>query len=138
MASYAELNQNNKVLRVLKIDNNLILDENGDENDELGKQLCRQFTGSSNQFVKTSATAAIRGKFASVDSYYLPEYDEFTSPQPYPNWIFSRELDKWIPPIPKPELEEGYDAMWSQLDNEWIVEELPPPPNPNILGTPTE
>lgn len=134
MASYAELNPENRVLRVIKIDNNLILDENGEEDDDLGRQLCKQFTGSKNQFVKTSATAAIRKRFASVDSYYLPEYDEFTSPQPHSNWIYVRELDNWIPPISKPEVEEGYSATWSQSTNEWIISELPPPPNPNILS----
>jgi hypothetical protein len=70
MAHWAEIDENNKVLRVTVGDNN---DPAGDE----GYQwLIDNLNGT---WIKTSYNGNIRGKFAGVGDIYDPVADEFKS-----------------------------------------------------------
>ena len=73
MSSWAEIDSNNKVLRVLVGDNN---DPNGDE----GYQwLIDNFGGT---WIKTSYNAKIRYNFAGIGYTYDPIDDAFIAPMP--------------------------------------------------------
>jgi hypothetical protein len=71
MAHFAEINENNVVLRVVVTDNN---DPNGDE----GYQWLSDNLGGT--WMKTSYHANIRGKFAGIGDYYDEVNDVFVSP----------------------------------------------------------
>jgi len=73
MAHWAELNENNIVLRVLVGDNN---DPAGDE----GYQWLLNNLGGN--WIKTSYNANIRGKFAGINDIYDPVNDIFITPEP--------------------------------------------------------
>lgn len=73
MSHWAELDENNKVIRVLVGDNN---DPNGDE----GYQWLLDNLGGT--WVQTSYNATIRHNFAAVDFTYDPEADAFIAPKP--------------------------------------------------------
>lgn len=136
MASYAQLDSQNKIIRVLKIDNELITNEDGSENEQLGETLCRQFTGENSRFIKTSATASIRRIFASVDGYYIEQYDEFAPPKPYNSWVYDHETGSWVPPIPVPDHVDDHIHLWNEDITNWFLcpAKLPPEPNPEILS----
>lgn len=71
MAHWAELDENNKVLRVVVGDNN---DPNGDE----GYQWLIDNLGG--RWIQTSYNSNFRRKFAGVGDYYDPIADIFVSP----------------------------------------------------------
>ena len=71
MSHWAELNDENKVIRVLVGDNN---DPNGDE----GYQWLLNNLGG--RWIKTSYNANIRGKYAAIGDVYDEVSDTFISP----------------------------------------------------------
>jgi hypothetical protein len=73
MAHWAELDNNNIVLRVTVGDNN---DPNGDE----GYQWLIDNLGGT--WIQTSYNANFRGKFAGIGDYYDQTLDIFVSPEP--------------------------------------------------------
>lgn len=73
MAHFAELDENNKVIRVLVTDNN---DPNGDEGYQY---LVDTFGG---RWIKTSYNGSIRYNFAGIDFIYDPIDDAFIPPKP--------------------------------------------------------
>jgi hypothetical protein len=73
MAHWAEIDENNIVLRVTVGDNN---DPAGDE----GYQWLLDNLGGT--WIKTSYNANIRGKFAGIGDIYDPVNDIFITPEP--------------------------------------------------------
>jgi hypothetical protein len=94
MAHWAEIDNNNKVIRVLVGDNN---DPNGDE----GYQWLIDNLGG--RWIKTSYNHKIRGKFAAIGDTYDEEKDIFTSPQPPFPFIWDEQEQCFMPPIPYPD-----------------------------------
>ena len=62
MAHYAELNENNEVVYVAYMDNEIIIDENGNEVEELGIQHLHTHHGSDRRWVRTSYRGSFSGK----------------------------------------------------------------------------
>ena len=106
MSHWAEVDSNNKVIRVLVGDNN---DPAGDE----GYQWLIDNLGGT--WIKTSYNSKIRGTYAGIGYTYNPDEDIFVTPQPYPSWI--REGSFWNPPTPRP---EGMNWYWDEETLTWI------------------
>lgn len=104
MAHWAELDSENKVLRVTVGSN--------DEADEGYKWLLDNLGG---RWIQTSYNARIRGKFASIGDYYDEEEDIFISPQPYPSW--TRDGSYWKAPKARPT--NGHLYTWNENAQEW-------------------
>jgi hypothetical protein len=71
MAHYAELDLNNRIIRVIVIPNEI------DTSESAGQAYCQQLLGG--RWIKTSYNATIRGKFASIGDLYDAVTDEFKS-----------------------------------------------------------
>lgn len=111
MSHWAELDQDNKVIRVLVGDNN---DSAGDE----GYQWLIDNLGGT--WVKTSYNATIRGKFAGIGDFYDSDDDIFITPQPFPSWI--REGSFWNAPVDYPIDEKIY--KWNEELGAWVEAEI--------------
>lgn len=96
MAHFAELDNTNTVTRVIVVDNNDILDADGNESEELGKQFCLQFGAGS--WVQTSYNGNFRKNYAGIGSTYDPVRDAFIPQQPFPDWVLDEETCRWRPP----------------------------------------
>ncbi len=94
MSHWAELDENNVVLRVLVGDNN---DPNGDE----GYQWLLDNLGGT--WVKTSYNATIRKNFAGIGYTYDETRDAFIAPEPENAIGFDEDTCTWI--VPKAEIE---------------------------------
>jgi len=128
MAHYALLDQNNIVTQVLYIDNQHILDENGNENEELGIAQCREGLNNPNaKILKTSRSGSIRVRYAGLGYSYNEEYDAFIPPKPHPSWTLDDTTLNWISPVPEPinQPENGF-YKWDEDTLSWVVEEFPP------------
>jgi hypothetical protein len=108
VSHWAELNDDNKVIRVLVGDNN--------EPDE-GKSFVESL---GNTWVQTSYNATIRGKFAAVGDDYNLQEDIFIAPQPYPSW--TRNGSSWVSPIPYPQDDKPY--WWDEDLGAWVEAEI--------------
>lgn len=106
MAHWAEIDENNKVIRVLVGDNN---DPAGDE----GYQWLIDNLGGT--WIKTSYNSKIRGTYAGIGYLYNEEEDIFIAPQPYPSW--HRVGSFWQAPTPMPE--DGKLYEWDEESLSW-------------------
>jgi hypothetical protein len=106
MSHWAELDDTNKVIRVLVGDNN---DPAGDE----GYQWLIDNLGGT--WIKTSYNSKIRGTYAGIGYSYNEEEDIFVTPQPYPSWTRSGSF--WQAPTPMPE--DGKMYNWNEDLGEW-------------------
>jgi len=110
MSHWAEIDKQNKVIRVLVGDNNL-----PDE----GEAFMNSLGGT---WIKTSYNGNIRGVFAGKDFTYNEAEDIFVYPQPYPSW--TRSGSYWNAPIPKPE--DGNFYQWNEATLSWdVIDEAP-------------
>ena len=106
MAHWAELDKENKVLRVVVGDNN---DVNGDE----GYAWIIENLGGT--WIQTSYNGNFRKQFAGIGFTYDSNADVFIEPQPYESWILDKNYN-WQPPVPKP---EG-DYRWDEDSVSWL------------------
>jgi hypothetical protein len=90
MAHWAELDENNIVIRVTVGDNN---DPNGDE----GYQWLIDNLGGT--WVKTSYNGNIRKNYAGAGFTYDEERDAFIPPKPAPDWVLDEETCQWVAPV---------------------------------------
>ena len=107
MAHWAEIDSENKVLRVTVGDNN---DPNGDE----GYQWLLDNLGGT--WIKTSYNNNIRGVFAGIGYSYNSDEDIFVTPQPYPSW--TRNGSYWQAPTPMPT--DGKLYNWDEDTTSWV------------------
>jgi len=107
MAHWAELDNNNKVLRVLVGDNN---DPAGDE----GYQWLIDNLGGT--WIKTSYNHNIRKQYAGIGFSYDAVNDVFIAPQPFASWSLDDNFD-WQPPTARP---QGINWHWNEDLGEWV------------------
>lgn len=107
MSHWAEIDENNVVLRVLVGDNN---DANGDE----GYQWLIDNLGGT--WIKASYNGKIRKQFPGIGYSYNEELDMFIAPKPFPSWHLDDKGD-WQAPIPYPN--DGLIYQWDEIKKDW-------------------
>lgn len=85
MAHFAEIDSNNKVVRVLVVDNS---------QEHRGQEFLAVDCGLGGTWVQTSYNANFRGKFAGEGDIYDAENDVFISPVPEPDFIDVEEVTR--------------------------------------------
>jgi hypothetical protein len=114
MAHFAELDNDYNVVRVIVVDNNDILDENGNESEEIGIDFCTQLLGGI--WKQTSYNANFRKNYAGIGYTYDQGRDAFIAPKPFSKWILNEDTCQWESPLPRPD-EPGYS--WNDESGEW-------------------
>lgn len=77
MAHFARI-ENDIVQEVIVVNNDVLLDENGIEQESIGAQFCADTFGG--EWVQTSYNNKIRGKYAGLGDIYNRELDIFEGP----------------------------------------------------------
>jgi hypothetical protein len=113
MAHWAELNDDNVVIRTIVTDNN---DPNGDE----GYQWIIDNLGG--RWVQTSYNANFRKQYGCVGDIYYEDIDAFKSPQWLPSWIFNEET--WMWEAPKPYPDDGGMYTWDESKLDWVRDQV--------------
>jgi hypothetical protein len=103
MAYFAELNQNNTVLRVVAINNEVLLDEQGNEVEQKGIDYCKLLFGGT--WLQTSYNSfgnqhkegkkPLRKNYAGMGFTYDPKLDAFIQPKPDGNFELNQETCLW-------------------------------------------
>jgi hypothetical protein len=96
MAHFAELDENNIVLRAIVVDNDKILDENGIEQEQIGIDYCANLFGGT--WIQTSVNANIRKNGAGIGYTYDPVRDAFIPPKLDESWVLDEDTCQWIIP----------------------------------------
>jgi hypothetical protein len=126
MAHFAELDINNKVLRILTACNQDIANNGG----ELSEQAAiyfgtyTPFSENGIKWVQTSYNNNFRKKYAGIGYTYDSIKDKFISPQPYLSWSLDSN-DDWQAPIAYPtvttyEDNKIYLISWDEAGQRWI------------------
>ena len=118
MAHFAKIGLNNKVINVVTVNNNELLDADGVEQEVLGCQFLEGITGWA-VWKQTSYNANFRKHFAGVGYTYDEDRDAFIAPKPFASWILNEETCNWEAPVAKPNDENKY--KWSEENQQWEV-----------------
>ena len=119
MAHFAQLDQNNRVIQIIVVANEDILDADGNESEALGVAFCQNLIGEGTTWLQTSYNGNLRKNYAGLGYTYDSIRDAFISPCPYPSWVLNEETCRWEAPIPRPG--EGY--VWNELEQQWDLTE---------------
>jgi hypothetical protein len=117
MAHFAQLNENNVVLQVIKVDNNNCLDESGNESEAVGIAYCQSLYPNTN-WKQSSYNGNIRKNHAWVNFVYDPIRDAFIPPKLFSSWLLNENNCQWYAPIDKPNDEKIY--IWNEPTTSWV------------------
>ena len=124
MAHFAKINSENLVTEVIVINNDVILDSNGEEQESLGVDFCKQIYGDGT-YKQTSYNSKMRKNMATVGSTYDPSRDAFIRPKRYSSWVLDESTCRWQPPVEQPSDSEakGGNVLyhWDESSNNWKV-----------------
>lgn len=115
MAHFAELGENNIVLRVIVVDNKDTSDTSGNEVEEIGVEFCRNLLGGT--WKQTSYNSSFRKNYAGVGYTYDSSRDAFIPPRPYPSWTLNEDTCRWQAPTPMPS--DGQLYTWNEDTTSW-------------------
>jgi hypothetical protein len=129
MAHFAQMDDDNIVLRVVVVDNRDILDEEENESEVVGVEFCKGLFGQDTNWLQTSYNRNFRGNYAGVGFKYYPLHNGFASPQPYPSWTLGKDPSNlecteclgWSAPVPHPN--DGGDYRWDEDTESWVLAE---------------
>lgn len=119
MAHFAQIDENGKVVQVIVVNNNELLDDNGQENEFRGVAFCRQLFGESTNWIQTSYNGNFRKNYAGVGYTYNSQLDAFISPKPFPSWSLDESTCEWEAPVPYPQ--DGYPYLWDEEKQDWFL-----------------
>jgi hypothetical protein len=115
MAHFAEIDNNNNVLRVLSVP---------DEQEFRGEEYLRDDCRLGGRWIQTSYNHKIRKRFAGEGMTYDAVADVFYPVKPYESWVKDESVFDWKAPVDKPQ--DGKNYRWDEPTVSWI-EETPTP-----------
>ena len=108
MAHFAEIDDNNTVIRVLVVPNDA---------EDRGQDYLANDLNLGGTWIQTSYNANIRKNYAGVGFTYDAERDAFIAPKPFESWLLDEETCQWKAPIEYPT--DGIMYQWNETDKDW-------------------
>lgn len=118
MAHFAEIDADNKVVRVLVV---------GDDQEERGQEFLAQDLGLGGTWIKTSYNTVggvhqnggtpLRKNYAGIGYTYDAQRDAFIPPKPFPSWNLDESSCLWEAPIDYPS--DGKLYTWDEDNITW-------------------
>jgi len=130
MASFAKIGLNSKVIQVVSVHNNELLDSNGVEQENIGINFLTTLTGwsiwkqtSYNTYAgehKLGGTP-LRKNHASIGMTYDENRDAFIPKKIYNSWTLNETTCRWDPPVAYPT--DGQPYEWNEENQQWDLNE---------------
>jgi hypothetical protein len=134
MAYFAKLNSNNIVETVISINNAVITDSNGVEQEQLGIDFINQLYNTNDTWKQTSYNTKLgkyynqdntlgdqsktfRKNYAGIGYTYDQTRDAFIPIKPYNSWVLNEETCNWDAPIAYPN--DGQRYTWNEETLSW-------------------
>jgi hypothetical protein len=111
MAHFAKLGTGNIIEQVISINNAVITDANGVEQEQLGVDFINKLYNTRNVWKQTSYNGNIRKNFAGIGFKYDQTRDAFIAPKPFNSWTLNEDTCIWEAPVAMPTLTQ------EQIDN---------------------
>jgi len=102
MAYFAKLGTGNIIETVISINNSVITDSNGIEQEQFGVDFINKLYNTRDVWKQTSYNNNIRKNFAGIGYSYDQTRDAFIPPKPFNSWILKEDTCRWEAPIPSP------------------------------------
>ncbi len=120
MAHFAKLDSDNKVIEIHVVNNEVITDEDGVEQEQLGIDFLSNLHGVEG-WKQTSFNGNFRKNYAGKGFTYDETRDAFLKPQPFPSWEINEDTCQWEPPTAEP-ADAGVDGKlyeWNEDTQVW-------------------
>jgi hypothetical protein len=136
MAYFAKLGSGNIVEKVISVNNAVITDSNGIEQEQLGIDFINKLYNTNDTWKKTSYNTnggihvkggtPFRKNYAGIGFQYDLQRDAFLPPKPYNSWILNEDTCFWKAPVdvPTTELSENQYYSWNESILNWEIKEL--------------
>ena len=126
MAHFAELNKDNKVLRVVVACNQDIANNGGEQSEQASehfKTVC-PFSEEGVKWVQTSYNNNFRKHYAGINYTFDSVKNKFIAPQPFTSWLLDFN-DDWQAPVAYPTIITYGDSVrfvisWDETEQRWI------------------
>ena len=122
MAHFAELDNNDVVLRVIVVSNADTSTPDGTEVESIGVAFCQRLFGGN--WKQTSYNGNFRKRYAGIGYTYNSQLDAFIPPKPYPSWVLNNTTADWEAPVPYPT--DGKVYFWDEGTTSWQLVEPQP------------
>jgi hypothetical protein len=122
MAHFAKIGLNGKVIEVLSVCNNELLDSNAVEQEVNGIDFLTKLTGYP-VWKQTSYNRNFRKNYAGIGYTYDEDRDAFIPKKPFNSWILNENTCLWEAPIAKPieQLENNEYYFWNESIINWEI-----------------
>ena len=117
MAHFAKLDATNNVIGVHTLNNIVITDSDGNEQEQLGIDFLTQLHGGTGWYKQTSFNNTFRKNYAGVGFVYDNIRDAFIAPSPYPSWTLNETTCQWEAPVAYPTDDKMY--TWDESTTNW-------------------
>ena len=123
MAYFAKLGIGNIVEQVISINNSVITDANGIEQEKLGVDFINKLYNTRDVWKQTSYNNNIRKNYAGIGYTYDQQRDAFIPTKPFNSWVLNEQTCLWKAPVDKPtiELEENQYYFWNESIINWEI-----------------
>ena len=128
MASFAKIGLNGKVIEVLSVNNEVLHDANGVEQEAIGIDFLTKLTGwaiwkqtSYNTVggVHNNGGTPFRKNHAGIGYTYDEYRDAFIPPKPFNSWILNEDTCRWEAPVAYPT--DGNKYKWNEQTLSWDI-----------------
>ena len=117
MAHFAKLGTGNIIEQVISINNAVITDANGVEQEQLGVDFINKLYNTRNVWKQTSYNGNIRKNFAGIGFKYDQTRDAFIAPKPFNSWTLNEDTCLWEAPVVYPS--DGQNYKWNETIQNW-------------------
>ena len=132
MAYFAKIGLNSKVIEVLSVNNEVLKDADGVEQEAIGIDFLTKLTGyplwkqtsyNTNGGVHNNNGTPLRKNYAGIGMTYDEDRDAFIHKKPFNSWILNENTCLWNAPVAKPQ--DGNQYIWNEQTLSWnIVEKI--------------
>ena len=117
MAYFAKLGTGNIIETVISINNAVITDSNGIEQEQLGVDFINKLYNTRDVWKQTSYNKTFRKNYAGIGYQYDQTRDAFIAPKPFNSWILNENTCIWEAPVTKPQDDNIY--RWNEQNQSW-------------------
>jgi hypothetical protein len=131
MASFAKIGLNGKVIEVLSVNNEVLKDANGVEQESIGIDFLTKLTGwaiwkqtsyNTHGGVHSSDGTPLRKNHAGIGYTYDEDRDAFIPKKPYQSWVLNEDTCLWEAPVAMPIDDNKY--KWNERNLTWNIVEV--------------
>jgi len=119
MAYFTKLGKGNIIEQVISINNSLITDSNGIEQEQLGVDFINKLYNTRDVWKQTSYNRTFRKNYAGIGFQYDQTRDAFIAPKPFNSWLLNETTCRWEAPVAMPIDDNQY--IWNESTLTWNI-----------------